>query len=77
MPQVIRLFSWSVSLKVLKRRRDEELFYEEFRVKDSIVSGAADERVRVGGQHMVDVVLHERCVVVGQLRTYAMLHVNR
>ena len=74
--QVNRLISWSVSLKVLERRRDEELFYEEFRVKDSDVSGTADERVCVGGQRVVHAVPHERRVVVGQLRTYAMPHVN-
>ena len=52
-----------VSLKILERRGDEELFYEEFRVEDGDVSGAADESIRVGGQRMVHVVPH-KCRVV-------------
>ena len=47
------------SLKVLERRRDEELFDEELRVEDGDVGGAADERVRVGGQRVVHVVPHQ------------------
>ena len=51
---------FSASLKVLERRRDEELFDEELRVEDGDMGGAADERVRVGGQRVVHVVPHQR-----------------
>ena len=50
---------FGASLKVLERRRDEELFDEELRVEDGDVGGAADERVRVGGQRVVHVVPHQ------------------
>ena len=53
----------STSLKVFERRRDEELLDEELRVEDGDVSGAADERVRVGGQRVVHVIPGERRAV--------------
>ena len=67
---------FSASLKVLERRGDEELFDEELRVEDGDVGGAADERVRVGGQRVVHVVPHQgrrRRRGVGQRAAAALL----